>query len=165
MDRQAELIALLPRLRRFALGLTGARDSADDLVQAGCLRALERWHQWEPGTSLHSWMFRILQTVWLDQKRREARRPTVSDDDAIARLAGEDGERSQEARDDMRAVRREIARLPEEQRVVLLLVTVEGLSYRQAAGTLGVPVGTVMSRLARARKRISSRLESGDLAQ
>ena len=164
MDPQEELIALLPRLRRFALGLTGSREWADDLVQAGCLRALERWHQWTPGTSLHSWMFRILQNVWLDQKRMESRRPTVSDDDALVRIPGEDGERTQESRNVFRAVRREIARLPDDQRVVLLLVTVEGLSYREAAGTLGVPVGTVMSRLARARKRIASHVEDGDTA-
>jgi len=162
MDPRDELIALLPRLRRFALGLTGSRESADDLVQTGCLRALERWHQWTPGTSLHSWMFRILQTVWLDQKRMESRRPTISDDDVLARVPGEEGERNQEARDLFRAVRGEIARLPDDQKVVLLLVTIEGLSYREAAGTLGVPVGTIMSRLARARQRIAKRLEDDE---
>ena len=159
MDPHSELIALLPRLRRFALGLTGSRDQADDLVQTGCLRALERWHQWTPGTSLHSWMFRILQTVWIDERRMNARRPTVSDDDAIARLPGADGADRHEARDTLRKVRDEIARLPDDQRVVLLLVTVEGLSYREAAGTLDIPVGTVMSRLARARKRIAERVD------
>lgn len=158
MDPKEELIALLPRLRRFAIGLTGSRDAADDLVQTGCLRALERWHQWTPGTRLDSWVFRILQTQWLDQKRTDSRRPTVSDDEAMARITGEEGERRQEARDALHRVRREIAHLPDEQRVVLLLVTVEGLSYREAAGTLGVPVGTIMSRLARARKRIAGRL-------
>lgn len=162
MDAHAELIALLPRLRRFALGLTGSRDSADDLVQTGCVKALDHWHQWTPGTSLHSWMFRILQTTWIDQKRTEARRPTTSDEDVLNQLTGDDGESHQEARQMFRTVRQEIAKLPEDQRVVLLLVTVEGMSYRDTAGTLGIPIGTVMSRLARARKRIADHIEGAE---
>jgi RNA polymerase sigma-70 factor (ECF subfamily) len=68
---QAELVALLPRLRRFARGLAGAPDQADDLVQAACERAIARIHQWTPGTRLDSWMFRIVQTIWLDEKRAQ----------------------------------------------------------------------------------------------
>ena len=73
-DVRAQLIALLPRLRRFALGLTGSRDDADDLVQAACERALNRLHQWEPDTRLDSWMFRIVKTIWIDQWRSQKAR-------------------------------------------------------------------------------------------
>ena len=72
-DPRAELVSLLPRLRRFAFGLTGDAHVADDLVQAGCLKAIERWHQWQPDTSLASWMFRILQTTWVDDYRSRQR--------------------------------------------------------------------------------------------
>jgi len=158
-DLKAELVALLPRLRRFALGLTGAADQADDLVQAGCLKALERSDQWQQGTSLASWMYRILQTTWIDQQRTVARRNTVADTDSVERHATDDTERQRDAGDTLRDVEREIAALPEEQRTVLLLVCVEGMAYREAADVLDLPVGTVMSRLARARGRLADVLQ------
>lgn len=143
-------MALLPRLRRFAYGLTGSRDEADDLVQSACERALSRLHQWRPGTRLDSWMYRILQTVWIDRLRSRRTR-MEAEPEVLERLAGGDARRELEARLDLARVRRLIAALPEEQRVVLVLVTVEGFSYKDAAETLGIPIGTVMSRLARAR--------------
>lgn len=158
-DPRAELVSLLPRLRRFAHGLTGDGHAADDLVQSACLKAIERWHQWQPGTSLASWMFRIIQTTWLDEHRARQRRQTDADTDALAELAGEDGRQVLEARSDARAVRRLIAALPEEQKVVLMMVTVDGMSYKDAAAALDVPVGTVMSRLARARARLADGLD------
>lgn len=160
-DPRAELVSLLPRLRRFAYGLTGDAHAADDLVQAGCLKAIERWHQWQAGTSLASWMFRILQTTWLDEYRTRQRQRTDADSDALEAVVGEDGRVVVEARSDARAVRRLIAELPEEQRVVLMMVTVDGLSYKEVAEALGVPQGTVMSRLARARGKLADAIGTG----
>src|SRR5690349_10566665 len=149
----AELVALLPRLRRFARGLAGTADQADDLVQAACERALSRIQQWTPGTRLDSWMFRIIQTIWLDERRAVKVRHgggTVEAEAAGAELSA-DGERDMEAHMTFDAARRAMARLPEEQQAVLMLVCVEGQTYKEAAETLSIPIGTVMSRLARAR--------------
>jgi len=162
-DPRAELVSLLPRLRRFAFGLTGDGHLADDLVQAGCLKAIERWDQWQPGTNLASWLFRILQTTWLDDYRTRQRQQTEADSDALEALVGEDGRQVVEARSDARAVRRMIAELPEEQRVVLMMITVDGLSYKEVAEVLGVPMGTVMSRLARARGKLADAIGGGEV--
>ena len=104
-DPRAQIVSLLPRLRRFAGGLTPDRHLADDLVQAACLKALERWHQWTPGTSLASWMFRIVQNTWLDDFRAKARHATDHDEDALLALAGDDGQALLEQRSELRAVR------------------------------------------------------------
>ena len=157
-DPRAELISLLPRLRRFAYGLTGDGHQADDLVQAGCLKAIERWSQYQSGTSLASWLFRILQTTWLDEYRTRQRQQTDSWDEGFDELMGDDGTSLLEARSEARAVRRLVAELPEDQRAVLMLVAVEGLSYKEAAEVLELPLGTVMSRLARARGRLAEGL-------
>ncbi len=157
-DPRAELISLLPRLRRFAYGLTGDGHQADDLVQAGCLKAIERWGQYQGGTSLASWLFRILQTTWLDEYRTRQRQQTDSWDEGFDELMGDDGTSLLEARSEARAVRRLVAELPEDQRAVLMLVAVEGLSYKEAAEVLELPLGTVMSRLARARARLAEGL-------
>jgi RNA polymerase sigma-70 factor, ECF subfamily len=144
------LIAMLPRLRRFARGLTGTAAEADDLVQAACERALTRRHQFQEGTRFDSWLFRIVQTIWIDQLR--ARRVRKEDGEVGEEQLGSDAPvRRIEARLALAEVRRAIERLPPDQRTVLMLVTVEGLSYREAAAVVGVPVGTIMSRLARAR--------------
>ena len=145
-----ELIALLPRLRRFAYGLTGSLDEGDDVVQSACERALTRLHQWRPGSRLDSWMYRIVQNLWIDRVRMRRQHPEAGPE-VLEQLPGGDAEREAEARHDLGTVRRLVARLPEEQRAVLALVTVEGLSYQDAADSLGIPIGTVMSRLARAR--------------
>lgn len=149
----AQLVALLPRLRRFARGLAGTADQADDLVQAACERALSRIQQWTPGTRLDSWMFRIIQTIWLDERRSVKVRSgegTVEAENAGAELSV-DGARDIEAHLTFDAVRRAMTKLPEEQQAVLMLVCVEGQTYKEAADTLAIPIGTVMSRLARAR--------------
>ena len=148
---ELELIGLLPRLRRFAIGLSGSVDEGDDLTQAACLRALERYHQWEPGTRLDSWVFRIIHTIWLDRRKSAAVRLVDSNPEALLQKAGPSVMDLIEARDELRGAWRAISALPAEQREVLLLVTVEGLSYQEAADFLGIPVGTVMSRLARGR--------------
>lgn len=148
---------MLPRLRRFARGLTGNASDADDIVQAACEKALGNAHRWTSGTRLDSWLFRIVHTVWLDELRRRRHRNGAGLD-AAAEEAGDDVVAHVEARLRLEEVRRLMAELPEEQRAVLLLVCVEGLGYRDAAEVLGVPIGTVMSRLARGRAALLTRL-------
>src|SRR6266699_7098689 len=155
-----QLIAVLPRLRRFARGLAGAAAEADDLVQAACERALARSHQFEEGTRFDSWMFRIVQTIWIDQLRaREVRKE--DGDVAEERLGSDAPVRRIEARLALAEVRQAVQLLPADQRMTLMLVTVEGLSYKEAAAVAGVPVGTIMSRLARARIALQQQLETG----
>jgi RNA polymerase sigma-70 factor, ECF subfamily len=155
-----QLIAVLPRLRRFARGLTGSSAEADDLVQAACERALAREHQFEEGTRFDSWMFRIVQTIWIDQIRaRDVRKEDT--EMAEERLGSDAPVRQIEARLALAEVRLAVERLPPDQRAVLMLVTVEGLSYKEAAVVAGVPVGTIMSRLARARIALHQHLEAG----
>ena len=155
-----QLIAVLPRLRRFARGLAGAAAEADDLVQAACERALARSHQFEEGTRFDSWMFRIVQTIWIDQLR--ARGVRKEDGDAAAeRLGTDEPVRRIEARLALAEIRLAVERLPPDQRTTLMLVTVEGLSYKEAAEVAGVPVGTIMSRLARARVALQQQLDAG----
>lgn len=158
-----QLIAALPRLRRFARGLTGSMVEADDLVQAACERALARRQQFQEGTRFDSWMFRIVQTIWIDQMRAR----TVRKEEAEGpedRLGSDEAVRRVEARLALGEVRRAVDRLPPDQRAALLLVTVEGLSYREAAEVVQVPVGTIMSRLARARIALQVELEAGAAA-
>lgn len=155
-----ELTALLPRLRRFAYGLTGSQDEGDDVVQSACERALGRLHQWRPGTRLDSWMYRIVQNLWIDRVRSRRSRPEA-DPEILEQIPGGDAEREMQARLDLARVRRLVALLPAEQREVLLLVTVEGQSYKDAAATLEIPIGTVMSRLARARVGLGRMMEGG----
>lgn len=154
-----DLVALLPRLRRFGIGLTGAVESADDLVQAACERALRAPERFTPGTRLDSWMFRIMQNVWIDQRRALRRRgPTTSDPEVVAALVGGDGRRVTEARLALEQVLAAMAALPDEQRAVLVAVCVEGLGYAEAAEALQLPLGTVMSRLFRARRALGTAL-------
>lgn len=160
-DVRRELVALLPRLRRFAYSLSGTLDEADDLVQAACERALSRLDQYEPGTQLSSWMFRLIQTIWIDRRRYEARRQKVSDDSVMENLAIDARIHEQtEAKALLAIVRREVGNLSDDQRSVLALVVVEGMSYQQAADTLQVKIGTIMSRLARARLKLAAALDA-----
>ncbi len=162
-DIRARMIAFLPRLRRFAFALTRNMDAADDLVQDTCERALTRLDQWEPGTKLESWMYRIAQNLWLDRKRSEKVRGPLLDLDEASGLSGEDGRVVTEGRLTLAAVGEGIEALPPDQQVLVAMVCVEGLSYKEAAGILGVPIGTVMSRLSRARQSLYQHLtaESG----
>ncbi len=154
-DIQSQIVALLPRLRRFARSLAGTTDAADDLVQGACERALAGLGGYQPGTRLDSWMYRILHNLWIDQHRRT--RPTVSTDE-IADLAGDDGRRTTESRLELARVRDLIQALPRDQKDVLVLVCLENFTYRETAGILDVPVGTVMSRLSRARTALAAGL-------
>ncbi len=159
-DLRADLAALAPRLRRFAYALSGDPEQADDLVQTAYLKALTTAHQFEPGTRLDSWMFRIVQNCFLDEtRRRKTRGQSVELDPDRAHSDGGVGSRSPEARLDLERVRAAMRALPEDQRAVLALVAIEGFSYKQAAEALQTPIGTVMSRLARARARLQRQFE------
>lgn len=151
---QDQLVAFLPNLRRFAISLCKSRDIADDLVQAACERALANETRFEPGTRFDAWMFKILRNLWIDQARRRKTAGEQVDVDEQHHLAGASGERVVEARLTLNSVAEAIAELPDDQREVLILVCVEELSYRETADILEIPIGTVMSRLARARQNL-----------
>lgn len=151
-----QLIALLPRLRRFALALCGERETADDLVQTACVKALASAQQWQPGTRLDSWMYKIMQNHWIDQRRAvNASGGDLLPLDEPDELPGEISfEQQVHAQMDLAQVLRALQGLPEAQRGLLALVSIEGLSYREAAAVLELPIGTVMSRLCRARNAL-----------
>lgn len=153
-DIQSRIIALLPRLRRFAFALTGDMDKADDLVQDTCERALAHLDQWKPGTKLDSWMYRIAQNLWLDQHRARKVRREQATIEEVENVAGSDGRSVAESRLTLQAVNEGISRLPPDQQVLIAMVCVEGISYKEAASILDIPIGTVMSRLARARQAL-----------
>jgi RNA polymerase sigma-70 factor (ECF subfamily) len=156
IDLTVELPALLPRLWRFALRLAGDRHEAEDLVQRACVRALERRHQLRPGTATLSWLFSIVHSIWLNEVRARKIRShgriywSEGLTEMVADASASDPETSVLHQQIVTAV----GRLPAIQRAVMLLVAVEGMSYREAATVLEVPIGTVMSRLARARLTI-----------
>jgi RNA polymerase sigma-70 factor (ECF subfamily) len=150
------LPALLPRLWRFALRLTGHKHDAEDLVQRACIRALERGHQLQSGSSTLSWMFSIVHTVWLNEMRaRQVRNhASLQADEHLAATLVDSSCLDPETNALHQQVIAAFESLPAAQRAVMLLVVVEGLSYREAAEVLEVPVGTIMSRLSRARLTI-----------
>jgi RNA polymerase sigma-70 factor (ECF subfamily) len=150
------MVAVLPRLRRFAHALTGSTEQADDLVQDACLRALSRIELWQPGTRLDSWMYRIAQNIWLDRLRASKVRGEAVDLAATEEIPGSDGRLVTESELTLQAVAAAMGRLPPEQRAMVALVCIEGASYKEAAEITGVPVGTVMSRLARARRTLNA---------
>lgn len=151
-----EMVALLPRLRRFCHARTRSVEAGDDLAQSTIERALSRIDQWQPGTRLDSWMFRIAQNLSIDEARAKARRGVQVDVDALARVPGDDGRRIVEERSDLAKVRQAIAALPDDQRTLVALVIVDGQSYKEAAAIIDIPIGTVMSRLSRARQFIDN---------
>lgn len=150
------LAALLPRLRRFARALTGDPHDADDLVQATLERALARAGQWRPQQRLEGWVFGIARNAWIDELRGRGRgrRLFTAEVDADSL-----GATPMEGQATLMSVQAAMARLPEEQRSAVALVLVEGLSYREAAEVLEVPVGTLTSRLARGRDALQGLLE------
>ncbi|NJM35120.1 MAG: RNA polymerase sigma factor [Rhodomicrobium sp.] len=159
---QDGLPPLLKRLWRYAVVLSGDADTANDLVQATCLRALERHEQFEPGTQLVRWTYTILGSIWKNELRaRKVRMGQGFVDPEIALVADGAGEMHMNLL--ARQVLKEIERLPEGQREAVFLVYGEGLAYREAAEVLDVPIGTVMSRLAAARLKLSE-LKMGAIA-
>ncbi len=151
---QRDLVALVPRLRRFAYSLAGSQDAGDDLVQAACERALKNAAAFQAGTRMDSWMYRIIQNLWLDDRRRRRVRGTQIDPDAVT--LSDEGQAARQAEDrvTLEAVRAAVDTLPDDLRLVLALVAIEGRSYREAAEALDIPIGTVMSRLSRARAQL-----------
>lgn len=148
------MVELLPRLRRFAYALTGNLDQANDLVQETCARALEHMKQWQPGTRLDSWMFRIAQNTWYDQMRAKKVRGSVIDIELAQNLVGSDGRDVTDARLTLERVQAGLKSLPADQQVLVALICIDGMSYKEAAGVLDLPIGTVMSRLSRARRAL-----------
>jgi RNA polymerase sigma-70 factor, ECF subfamily len=155
---QQALIALIPRLRRFARVLTGTIADADDVVQASLEKAMLNMDQWQPGTRLDSWVFRIARNHWVDDRRRAHNSKGHDDIGEMIDLAGDDGLAVVEASNEARMVRAAVDRLPSEQRDVVALVMLEEFSYREAADALGLPIGTVMSRLSRAKAALAKLL-------
>jgi RNA polymerase sigma-70 factor (ECF subfamily) len=152
------LPAMLPRLWAFSLRLCGNEHDAEDVLQRACVRGLERASQLQPGTSPLSWMFSIVHSTWINELRsRKVRsRLSVTWDGSFLATVPDPAARSPEAVVLCGQVIAALERLPEAQRVVMLLVAVEGSSYADAARTLGVPIGSVMSRLSRARRAIGA---------
>jgi RNA polymerase sigma factor (sigma-70 family) len=157
--RQREIVEMLPRLRRLARVLARDAADADDLVQLTVERALTRLHQWRPGTRLDSWMFRIMKNAWIDESRARRRRDGVFAPEEDGARIGDDGARAMQARLQAAEVERAMGRLPEDQRLAVALVLVEGLSYKDAAEVLEVPQGTLTSRLVRGRAALLADLE------
>src|SRR5438270_255935 len=147
-ELREELVMLLPRLRRFARALARDVHDADDLVQIAVERALTRSAQLRPDAPLSSWMFGIVRNAWLDELRARGRRTRLF---APEESAEQIGDGSQGAHADLLAVQDALARLPEEQRAAVALVLIEGLSYKEAAHGMEVPIGTLTSSLARGR--------------
>jgi len=155
-------VALLPRLRRFARSLTHHAADADDLVQLALERALQKIDQWREGTRLDSWMFGIIHNAWIDEIRARRRRDRVlAPEEAGEHIA----DAASEAPIQRLSLEAAFAQLPEEQRVVVSLVLVEGLAYKEAAAVLDLPIGTVTSRIARGRATLSVLLGGAEGAQ
>jgi len=150
-DFQLELVRFVPRLRRFALALTNDTSNADDLVQSACVQALRKAGSFRDGTRMDSWLYRIVQNLWIDQPRRSMTRGNECDASEMPLSDPGLAASMPESRLMLETVMRGMGRLPDAQRAALALVAIEGLSYREAAAALDVPVGTVMSRVSRAR--------------
>jgi RNA polymerase sigma-70 factor (ECF subfamily) len=149
MNEAQRLVELIPRLRRYARALVGDRATADDLVQDTLERAWTKLHLYRRGTDLRAWLFTVMHNVHVNRVR--AARTTETLDDEMPELA------QRATQGDALLVRdleRAMARLPAEQRAVLLLVTLEEMSYDEVARTMGIPIGTVMSRLSRSREKL-----------
>ena len=149
MDERHRIVELIPRLRRYARALVGDRARADDLVQDTLERAWVKFHLWRPGSDLRAWLFTVMHNVHVNQIRASRNHYPLDDEAAEVGVAAQQG-LSTEIRD----LERALALLPVEQREVLLLVALEDMSYAEAAEALGIPIGTVMSRLSRAREKL-----------
>jgi len=158
MDRQA-LLEQIPGLRRYARALTGDAWTADDLVQDTLERACAKWRLWRVGSDLRAWLFTVMHNLHVSQLRQTARQGELARPLELGELAQEPAAPAAPV-DGSIDLQRCLLRLPEEQRVALLLVTLEDLSYAEVARITGVPVGTVMSRLSRARSRLQELMEA-----
>jgi RNA polymerase sigma factor (sigma-70 family) len=153
-----DIAALLPRLRRFARSITFHREDADDLVQIAVERALTHGEQWQPGTRLDSWMFRIVKNAWIDEVRARSRRDQLFAPEEEGEHVGDD---YAEAHQQRMAIQKAVSLLSEDHRMVIGLVLIDGLPYKEAAEALEIPMGTLTSRLARAREALQALLSDG----
>ncbi len=160
-DFQREIVGLLPRLRRFARALTNHVADADDLTQVAIERALRQRNQWTAGTRLDSWTFRIMKNAWIDESRSRQRRARVTAAAEEGENVSDAGIASLETRIEAGRVAAAMNRLPEEQRLAVALVLVDGLSYREAAEALQIPEGTLTSRLVRGRMALQEQMRGG----
>ena len=149
-----QVVEQLPGLRRYARVLTGEAWAADDLVQDTLERACTKWLLWRTGTDLRAWLFTLMHNLYLNQRRSLPPLALLDIDDVQHQLIGATG-----GADDALDLERCLQRLPADQRAVLLLVAMEDMSYEDTARILGIPVGTVMSRLSRARTRLRALME------
>jgi RNA polymerase sigma-70 factor (ECF subfamily) len=148
---EEELAALLPRLRRFAHALSRNSVDADDLTQMTVERALRSRNQWRPGTRLDSWAYRIMRNLWIDTARARSRREKVEAPPEEAESRGTDTRQAMDAAVDLKRVMEAMERLADEQREIVALILIEGFGYREVSEMLGLPIGTVSSRLVRGR--------------
>jgi RNA polymerase sigma-70 factor (ECF subfamily) len=164
VDLATLLPPILPQLWAFALRITDDQHDAEDLVQSACVEALERSHHLQPNTSPLGWMFSIIKSTWIDElrARRVRSRSDMAWNDDLLDAVADPGVRSPEEYVMDWQVFNAVYRLPEAQREVLLLVGVDGLSYSEAAEALDVPIGTIMSRLSRARQSVGALLFDQD---
>jgi RNA polymerase sigma-70 factor (ECF subfamily) len=146
-----ELTQLLPRLRRFAHTLSWHGADADDLTQATIERALRSRHQWQPGTRLDSWLYRIMRNLWIDTARARVRKEKHEAPEEEAQWIGEDPRDAIDASLELKRAMAAMERLPDEQREVVALILIEGFGYREVSEMLDLPIGTVSSRLVRGR--------------
>jgi RNA polymerase sigma-70 factor (ECF subfamily) len=156
MQEESErLIACIPRLRRYARALLGDRSSADDLVQDTVERGWARLSSWRPGSDMRAWLFAIMHNLHVDQVRRpRLLEEPLEEDTPVQSQRATQGDRLE-----LRDMEAALQRLPDEQREVLLLVALEEMRYDEVASTLGIPLGTVMSRLSRGRERLRAEMD------
>lgn len=154
MSFEGDMLALLPRLRRFAMSLARSPADGDDLCQAAIERALKSREQWQPGTRLDSWMYRIMRNLWIDEVRARTRRDATFAPEEAGEHVGDAGDARVEEQVMVGDVGRAMNRLPPEQREAIALVLVEGFAYREAAEILDIPMGTLTSRLVRGREAL-----------
>ncbi len=156
-----EIVSLLPRLRRFAFALTTSSTDADDLLQATVEKALMKYQQFESGTDLDKWLFRICKNTWIDEIRsRQVRGPVVDPIDYKSELQI-DGEKILINKLQLAEVNNAMKSLQDEQRMILAMVVIEGYSYKEVSVMLNIPIGTVMSRLSRARIAVIKEINDG----
>ena len=155
---ERELTGLLPRLRRFAHALSRNGADADDLTQATLERALRSREQWEPGSRLDSWAYRIMRNLWIDTVRSRGRREQHEAPGEEALTVGEDPRAAIDASLELKRAMAAMERLPDEQREVVALILIEGFGYREVSEMLDLPIGTVSSRLVRGRTALLAML-------
>jgi RNA polymerase sigma factor (sigma-70 family) len=156
-----QMMDLLPRLRRFARALTQANSDADDLVQLTVEKCLRERARWAPGTRLDSWMFAAMRNAWIDETRSRSRRRESVPGIGEAERVADHSVASEDLKVQAMSIQSAMAALPADQRVAVALVLVDGMSYQEAAVLLGVPEGTLTSRLSRARAALFATLSEG----